>query len=108
VLVVRTVDHALDEVMGWHAAKLGDRWAAVEEYALPDLQLVRGYLAFAGDRVQRLTAKHSQHELRQSRPSWIDGTDEPRYGAGSHGMRRRTVIAKDAQARLSCRTAGKR
>jgi putative transposase len=24
------IDHAIDEVMGWHVAKLGDRWAAME------------------------------------------------------------------------------
>src|SRR3989442_13280562 len=24
------IDHHLDEVVGWHTAKLGDRWAALE------------------------------------------------------------------------------
>jgi hypothetical protein len=24
------IDHHLDEVIGWHTAKLGDRWAALE------------------------------------------------------------------------------
>jgi transposase InsO family protein len=25
-----TIDHAIDEVVGWHTAKIGDRWAALE------------------------------------------------------------------------------
>jgi len=27
------IDHHLDEVVGWHTAKLGDRWAALEPFA---------------------------------------------------------------------------
>ena len=27
------IDHNLDEVVGWHTAKLGDRWAALEPFA---------------------------------------------------------------------------
>lgn len=41
-----TIDHGIDEVMGWHTAKLGDRWAALE----PIRQGVRyAFGAFAKD-----------------------------------------------------------
>ena len=30
VLVLRAIDHCSDELVGWHAAKIGDRWAALE------------------------------------------------------------------------------
>jgi hypothetical protein len=27
------IDHHVDEIVGWHSAKLGDRWAALEPNA---------------------------------------------------------------------------
>ena len=30
VIVFGAIDHAVDEIVGWHTAKIGDRWAALE------------------------------------------------------------------------------
>lgn len=48
------VDHGIDEVVGWHAAKIGDRWAALE----PIRQGVRhAFGRFAKDLARGLTLR---------------------------------------------------
>jgi len=62
------IDHHLDELVGWHAVKLGDRWAALE----PIKQGVRhAFGGFRKDLARGLTVR-CDWRLQYTAAAWIN------------------------------------
>ena len=89
------VDHCASDVVGWHVAKKGDRWAALE----PVRQGVRAHMGGFGKGIALgLGLRHdwgSQYRARQFQAEikWLGIRSTPAYASGVQRRRR----APDAQ-----------
>ena len=94
------VDHCASDVVGWHVAKKGDRWAALE----PVRQGVRAHMGSFGKAIALgLGLRHdwgSQYRARQFQAEikWLGVRSTPAYSGRTGVQRRRGALHPDAGA----------
>jgi hypothetical protein len=98
------IDHHLDELVGWHVAKLGDRWAALE----PLRQGVRHAFGAFGKDVARSLAVRCDWSPQYIADAWINEvkwlgiTISPSCGTGSRVWRRRSGSSASSSRGIPC------